>query len=132
MCRSRLATQRRVVLQPGDGTRSVPTTCNSPDTPSPRDPALAPHDRIALAQDFSSQTTIMPTFHDQIAAHEAVPSEQLTLREQAQRFAQVCRDAASLEASRRKSGLPEPTPAPWPESTWAFLAEQTRRARSRG
>ncbi|MBA3480227.1 MAG: hypothetical protein H0T51_00295 [Pirellulales bacterium] len=74
----------------------------------------------------------MATFHDQIAAHEAAHAEQLTMSEHAQRFAQVCRDAASLEASRRRSGLPEPTPAPWPDSTWAFLAEQTRRARSRG
>jgi hypothetical protein len=54
-----------------------------------------------------------------------------TVAEQAARFAAVCRDAATIEASRRQAGFPEPQPEPWPTSTWQFLAEQTQRARAR-
>lgn len=67
----------------------------------------------------------------QIAAHERQVESPLTVQERAERFAQVCRDAAALEASRRAAGVPESVPAPWPESTWRFLAEQTRRARAK-
>lgn len=71
-----------------------------------------------------------PTISDQIAAHQQCVEPALSAAARARRFELVCRDAASLEASRRAAGLPEPQPAPWPESTWQFLAEQTRRARA--
>jgi hypothetical protein len=41
----------------------------------------------------------------------------------------ACRDAAEIEASRLQMGLPPSQPAPWPDSTWAFLAEAARRVR---
>jgi hypothetical protein len=71
----------------------------------------------------------MPTFTDQIEIHNGQRVPSLTALDRAARFEQVCRDAASMEAARRAAGLPEPATAPWPESTWKFLAEQTRRAR---
>lgn len=77
-----------------------------------------------------SQVHQLPTLSDQIAAHERDAEPALSAAARARRFELVCRDAASLEASRRAAGLPDPQPAPWPESTWQFLAEQTRRARA--
>ncbi len=71
-----------------------------------------------------------PTLDDQIAAHNLQENPPLTLQQRAEQFELVCRDAVALEVSRRRSGLPEPQPAPWPESTWQFLAEQTRHARA--
>jgi hypothetical protein len=44
-------------------------------------------------------------------------------------LAAACRDAAAVERSRIESGLPPSQPAPWPASTWAFLAEAVRRLR---
>jgi hypothetical protein len=72
----------------------------------------------------------MPSLTDQITSHDAQPQQSLTAEERAARFEQVCRDAASMESVRRAAGLPDPEPAPWPQSTWNFLAEQTRRARA--
>lgn len=42
------------------------------------------------------------------------------------RLALVCRAAAAIARDRRRAGLPEPKPEPWPASTWEFLAKQTR------
>lgn len=80
-------------------------------------PALS-HDRLAAA-----------SIEAQVVGHNAHGSDQLSMQEHAERFALACRDAAALEASRRAAGLPEPQSAPWPSSTWKFLAEQTQRAR---
>jgi len=41
----------------------------------------------------------------------------------------ACAAGAEIEAARAQMGLPPVTPAPWPESTWIFLAEWARRAR---
>ena len=71
----------------------------------------------------------LPTVNDQIAAHDRWEDLPQSVEQRAEMFDLVCRDAASLEASRRSAGLPAPSPAPWPDSTWRFLAEQTRRAR---
>ena len=70
-----------------------------------------------------------PSLNDQIVAHHLQEDLPLSAEQRAERFVLVCRDAASLEISRRSAGLPETSPAPWPESTWRFLAEQTQRAR---
>ena len=70
-----------------------------------------------------------PSWNDQIVAHRLQADLPLSTDQRAERFVLVCRDAASLEASRRAAGLPVTAPAPWPESTWRFLAEQTQRAR---
>ena len=71
----------------------------------------------------------LPTLNDQIVAHHLQDNLTLSVLQRAERFELVCRDAASLEASRRSAGLPELSPVPWPDSTWRFLAEQTCRAR---
>jgi hypothetical protein len=55
----------------------------------------------------------------------------LSLSERGALLAAVCRDAAQIEASRLKMGLPPSQPVPWPESTWKFLSEATRRVRER-
>jgi hypothetical protein len=54
---------------------------------------------------------------------------QHTLRERGVLLAMACRDAARIEASRLKMGMPPTRPAPWPQSTWDFLAECARRVR---
>jgi len=41
----------------------------------------------------------------------------------------ACQDAAEIEASRLQMGFPPSQPAPWPDSTWTFLAEAARRVR---
>jgi hypothetical protein len=83
-----------------------------------------------MAADAIPMSDDVRRINAQIAAHGAVVEPPLSVEERAHRFVLVCRTAASLEAGRRAAGLPEPLPAPWPESTWQFLAEQTRRARA--
>jgi hypothetical protein len=51
----------------------------------------------------------------------------LSLEERGKLLAAVCRDAEAIEASRGQAGLPPSRPAPWPKSTWDFLAEAARR-----
>jgi hypothetical protein len=70
--------------------------------------------------------------NDSIAAikalelHSALPQ---TLEERSRRLSLACRGALSIALSRRQAGLPDPTPAPWPASTWEFLARHARQAR---
>jgi hypothetical protein len=54
----------------------------------------------------------------------------LSLQERGELLRLACRDAAEIEASRLAQRLPPSQPAPWPESTWQFLAEAARRVRS--
>jgi hypothetical protein len=54
----------------------------------------------------------------------------LSLRERAELIEVACKGAAEIEFSRIQMGSPPSTPAPWPESTWNYLAEWTRRAQS--
>jgi hypothetical protein len=54
----------------------------------------------------------------------------LSLDERGKLLAAACRDAASIEASCLKMGLPSTQPAPWPQSTWDFLAKCAHRARN--
>jgi hypothetical protein len=51
----------------------------------------------------------------------------LTFAERSALLASACRTAAAIEASRLKMGLPPVKPAPWPQSTWDYLAECARR-----
>jgi hypothetical protein len=53
----------------------------------------------------------------------------LTLAERGQLLSAACRDAAQIEASKVAMGLPPSQPAPWPASTWQFLAEAACRVR---
>lgn len=54
---------------------------------------------------------------------------QLSVDERGNLLAIACNDAAEIEASRIKMGMPPSQPVPWPESTWKFLAEAARRVR---
>jgi len=54
----------------------------------------------------------------------------LSLEERGKLIAIACRAAAKIEASRAQMGMPPSEPAPWPESTWNYLAEWARRARN--
>lgn len=54
---------------------------------------------------------------------------QLSLEERGQLLAAACRDAAAIERSRLDMALPVSRGAPWPDSTWRFLAEAMRRVR---
>lgn len=53
----------------------------------------------------------------------------MSMQQRSALLQQACRAASKLEASRIASGFPPSKPAPWPESTWQFLKEQTVRAR---
>ena len=54
---------------------------------------------------------------------------QLSMEERGDLLATACRDAAEIEASKIKMGMPPSQPVPWPKSTWLFLAEAARRVR---
>ncbi|MEQ8211924.1 MAG: hypothetical protein RH917_19155 [Lacipirellulaceae bacterium] len=59
------------------------------------------------------------------AAKQAeVSQETLTVAQRSRRLVQVCRTAAQQLADRRASGMPDPEPAPWPQSTWDYLKSQ--------
>ena len=49
-----------------------------------------------------------------------------SLEERSHRLALACRATTAIARDRRRAGLPEPQPEPWPASTWEFLAKQTR------
>jgi hypothetical protein len=53
----------------------------------------------------------------------------LSLRERAALIEAACEGASEIEGSRIRMGLPVSTQSPWPQSTWNYLAEWTRRAR---
>jgi hypothetical protein len=70
---------------------------------------------------------------DAIAALEAGDVEKLrhlTLKERSELIIAACEAAATIENSRLKMGLPPTQPAPWPQSTWDFLARCAYRART--
>jgi hypothetical protein len=68
--------------------------------------------------------------HNQVDAAIAAKAEWMArpvgLVERAQLFVQMCRAAESIEAGRRKMGLPPCEPPQWSEATWDFLRELTR------
>jgi hypothetical protein len=56
-------------------------------------------------------------------AHVLAP----TMEERARQLASVCRTAAAILSARRRAGIPDPEPDPWPPSTWEFFAKHARR-----
>ena len=69
---------------------------------------------------------------DAISALELIELERLrglSLAERSHLLEAACRSAAEVEASRQRMGLPPAQPAPWPESTWNYLAQWARCAR---
>ena len=61
-----------------------------------------------------------------IAAKAERYAQPMTLVERAELFLQMCRATESMEANRRKMGLPPSEPPPWSEATWDLLRELTR------
>ncbi|WP_442483929.1 hypothetical protein [Aeoliella sp. SH292] len=45
------------------------------------------------------------------------------LHERARRLKLACAGAAAIERGKRSAGLASSQPAPWPASTWEFLAK---------
>jgi hypothetical protein len=50
-----------------------------------------------------------------------------SLEERSRRLALACRAASAIARDRRRAGLPEPKPEPWPVSTLEFLAKNAAR-----
>jgi hypothetical protein len=63
------------------------------------------------------------------AIKAAEPEAELppSLEERSRRLALACLAAGAFARDRRRAGLPEPKPEPWPASTWEFLAKHARR-----
>jgi hypothetical protein len=55
-------------------------------------------------------------------ACDAAEFAQLPMRRRGDLLISACQAAAALEESRLKMGLPPTEPAPWPSTTWTFLA----------
>jgi hypothetical protein len=53
----------------------------------------------------------------------------LSLEERGWMLHWACQAAAQIVASRRAAGLPDPLPAPWPDSTREFLQRHATRVR---
>jgi hypothetical protein len=73
----------------------------------------------------------IPNF-DAVIALERSDVEELrglSMRERAMLIDAACDGAVEIEVSRNPMGLPASAPVLWPESTWNYLAEWTRRAR---
>jgi hypothetical protein len=71
---------------------------------------------------------------DKVAELECCDLERyraLSIDECSELLAAACRDAAEIEASRIRMGMPPSQPAPWPESTLKLLQEASRRVRGR-
>jgi len=64
---------------------------------------------------------------DAIKVAESAAVLPSTLEERSHRLALACRVAAAIARDRRRAGLPEPVPEPWPASTWDFLAKHARK-----
>jgi hypothetical protein len=86
-------------------------------------------------QSFSAKTSgpgserASPLSHEpgEIEARELQAFRQASPAERGRLLAVACRSAARLDRSRRRAGLPDPVPEPWPESTWEFLKQQAAR-----
>lgn len=53
----------------------------------------------------------------------------LSVKERAALIEAACEGAVEIEMSRRRMGLGAPSSAPWPASTWQYLAQWSRSAR---
>jgi hypothetical protein len=63
--------------------------------------------------------------------HEATERlRRLSLDERGKMIEAACRDAALIQASRLRQGLPIGAPAPWPPSTIEFLREHAPHGRA--
>ena len=79
-----------------------------------------------------TQKQILDTASISAAEHREMEKfRNLSLHGRGQLLMVACRAAVKIEDSRLRMGLPPTEPAPWPESTWKFLAEATRRVRTR-
>lgn len=71
----------------------------------------------------------------QIAGHQALEDvdysrlRTMSMAERGRLLEAACEAAMEIERCRIAAGLPPSQPAPWPESTWAFLKEHAARVR---
>ncbi len=74
-----------------------------------------------------------PTLQDHIEAAKVTESRTTlapTLEERSRRLALACRAAAAIARDRRRAGLPEPVPEPWPTSPGSFSPSMADRERN--
>ncbi len=69
-------------------------------------------------------------FHAELDDAEIIRLRALSAQQRGALIVAACEAAAMIARSRRASGLYDASPAPWPESTWAFLKEHAARVRS--
>jgi hypothetical protein len=79
------------------------------------------------------QDSLRPSPKDSSHARELTEREiadlrALTLEERGRMIDAACRSAASILESRRRAGLPDARPIPWPESTLEFLRRHSHHA----
>ena len=67
--------------------------------------------------------------HAELGGAEMIRLRTLTAQQRGALIMSACEAAAMIARSRRASGLPDASPAPWPASTWAFLKEHAAHVR---
>lgn len=70
--------------------------------------------------------TSVPDFSSVIEAKRDLSPLPAEMDHRGQNLATACRGAAAMERSRIAAGLSPSEPAPWPDSTWDFLARQAK------
>jgi hypothetical protein len=76
--------------------------------------------------DDESRRRLQSQVNAAIAAKAERFAQPMTLVERAQLFLLMCRTAESMEANRRRMGLPPSEVPQWTESTWDLLRELSR------
>jgi hypothetical protein len=71
-----------------------------------------------MSQSTSPAVPIPKAIH---AERDLAALRALSLEERGRLIKAACRTTAAILTSRRAMGLPDPAPAPWPDSTWEFL-----------
>lgn len=59
------------------------------------------------------------------AEAETAASAEMTGADRGRLIMAVCAAAAAIDRGRKQSSLPDPSPAPWPASTWEFQKKWT-------
>jgi hypothetical protein len=77
-----------------------------------------------MSRFVSSIDAIIAMEHSDIADLRA-----MSLSERAELLEVACSGAVDIEVERARLGLPPATSTPWPQSTWDYLAEWSRRGR---
>ncbi len=67
--------------------------------------------------------------HSELDEAEAIRLRVLSDKQRSALIKSACAAAGAILRSRRSSGLPDPIPAPWPDSTWTYLKEWAARGK---